>query len=67
MNKIINALKTFVFGEEEEKQPKGRVYIVTPSSRVKFEADLTVREDFERAIDLLDNEIGIMFPRKDDF
>ena len=27
MDKIINALKTFVFGEEEEKQPKGRVYI----------------------------------------
>ena len=65
MNKIISVLKTFVFGEEE--QPKGKVYIVIPSSGRKFEADLTVREDFERAIDLLDNEIGIMFPGKDDF
>lgn len=61
MNKISLALKKFIFGEDSE-QPKGGIYIVTPHSRVKFEADLTVEEDFERAIFLLENEKKIVFP-----
>lgn len=61
MSKISGALKKFVFGEETQ-QSNGGIYIVTPCSRVKFEADLTVEEDFDRAIFLLENEKKIVFP-----
>lgn len=63
IKKIKAGLKKFVFGEDGE-QLKGKVYIVTPYSRVKFEADLTVEDDFDRAVTLLANEKKIMFVPK---
>ena len=53
-----NFLRKLIFGEDETL---GKITIVTPNSRMKFEADFNDRKDFERAIKLIEEEMEIMF------
>ena len=55
MNKF---LRKFIFGEDEEP---GKIKIITPNGRMKFVADFNTREDFERALHLIREEMEIMF------
>lgn len=55
-------LRKFIFGEDEEP---GKIKIVTPNGRMKFEADFNTREDFERALNLIKEESNIMFNKTD--
>lgn len=67
IKKISAGLKKFAFGEdevEEQEQIKGKLYLQTPKSRVKFESELKVEEDFDRAIKLLTHEREILFSNK---
>ena len=66
-SKIAAGLKLFVFGEDENKvreQIKGRLSLVTPKNRVRFESELKVEEDFDRAISLLTKEKDILFHKE---
>lgn len=54
-------LKRFIFGEEEEESQLGKIRIVTPGGRMKFEANFNNRKDFERALHLIREEMEIMF------
>lgn len=56
---IKERLKAFVFGEEEIH---GRVDIVTTRGRMNFSAELVNVDDYNRAIDILVEERGILFP-----
>lgn len=53
--------KTYALAEEEE-QP-GEVNIITTRGRMKFSAELIDVDDYNRAIDILIEERGILFPR----
>lgn len=59
---MIRFLRKFIFGEDEEP---GKIRIVTPNGRMKFEADFNTREDFERALNLIKEESNIMFDKTD--
>lgn len=59
---MIKLLRKFIFGEDEEP---GKIKIVTPNGRMKFEADFNTREDFERALNLIKEESNIMFDKTD--
>lgn len=50
--------RKFIFGEDDEP---GKITIVTPKGRMKFEADFNDRKDFERALHLIKEEMEIMF------
>lgn len=67
IEKIAAGFKKFVFGEDEnevQEEIKGKLFLKTPKSRVKFESELKVEEDFDRAISLLTNEKNILFTKK---
>lgn len=67
INKVSTGFKRFAFGEdevEEQEQIKGKLYLQTPKSRVKFESELKVEDDFDRAIKLLTHEKEILFSQK---
>ena len=49
-----------------ESETRGRVDIVTDYGRVHFTAELRTPEDYNRAIDLLIEERGILFPEYDE-
>lgn len=55
MNKF---LRKFIFGEDEEP---GKIKIVTPKGRMKFESNFNTKQDFERALHLIKEEMEIMF------
>lgn len=54
-------LKRFIFGEEDDEP--GKITIITPKGRMKFKADFNNREDFERALHLIEEEMEIMFDK----
>lgn len=59
---MIRFWRKFIFGEDEEP---GKIKIVTPNGRMKFKADFNTREDFERALNLIKEELNIMFDKSD--
>jgi len=52
--------KTYVVAQDEEEP--GKVTIITTRGRMRFFAELINVDDYNRAIDILVEERGILFP-----
>lgn len=50
--------RKFIFGEDETS---GKIKIVTPNRGMKFESNFNTKQDFERALHLIKEEMEIMF------
>ena len=60
LKRIERIFKTYALAEEDEQY--GEVNIITTRGRMRFSAELINVDDYNRAIDLLLEERGILFP-----
>lgn len=64
-SKIARTFRTYALAEDEDEEQHGEVNIITTRGRMRFSAELINVDDYNRAIDLLIEERGILFPDYD--